>query len=252
MYKALIIDDIVLVRDAIRMLGQWELFGITMILEAGNAQEGLDIIYREKPELIITDMKMPVMDGTSLLKRLEEEQIKSKIIIISGFSDFKYTRLAIQSKVIDYILKPVDPQDLNNAIAAAMSEIEKEFPPVSPPEEEALQTGNQLINDVLGYIRKNYMEELTLPVLADTFHISKEYLSRLFKKETGTNLFSYIMEMKLNEARTLLSDTEMTLEDIAFKLGFSNGNYFSKVFKKNVGQSPRDYRIRCCEHRKGE
>ena len=133
-----------------------------------------------------------------------------------------------------------------------MSEIEKEFPPVSPPEEEALPTGNQLINDVLGYIRKNYMEELTLPVLADTFHISKEYLSRLFKKETGTNLFSYIMEMKLNEARTLLSDTEMTLEDIAFKLGFSNGNYFSKVFKKNVGQSPRDYRIRCCEHRKGE
>lgn len=251
MYKALIIDDIVLVRDAIRMLGQWELFGITTILEAGNAQEGLDIIYREKPELIITDMKMPVMDGTSLLKRLEEEQIKSKIIIISGFSDFKYTRLAIQSKVIDYILKPVDPQDLNNAIAA-MSEIEKEFPPVSPPEEEALPTGNQLINDVLGYIRKNYMEELTLPVLADTFHISKEYLSRLFKKETGTNLFSYIMEMKLNEARTLLSDTEMTLEDIAFKLGFSNGNYFSKVFKKNVGQSPRDYRIRCCEHRKGE
>ncbi len=245
MYKVLIIDDVALVRDAIRLLGQWELFGITTIYEAGNAQEGLDIIYREKPELIITDMKMPVMDGTALLRKLEEEQIRSKIIVISGFSDFKYTRLAIQSGVIDYILKPIDPQDLNNAVAAAVAQIEAEFPPADPVEEETPPTGNQLINDVLRYIRDNYMEELTLPVLADTFHISKEHLSRLFKKETGTNLFSYIMEMKLNEAKELLAHTEMTLEDIAMRLGFSNGNYFSKVFKKNVGQSPRDYRSRC-------
>ena len=111
MYKVRIIDDVVLVRDAIKLLGQWELFGITEIFEAGNAEEGMRLIYQERPELIITDMKMPVMDGTALLTRLDEEQIKSKVIVISGYSDFKYTRLAIQSKVIDYILKPIDPQD---------------------------------------------------------------------------------------------------------------------------------------------
>lgn len=242
MYKVLIIDDVVLVRDAIKLLGQWELFGITDIFEAGNAEEGMRLIYQERPELIITDMKMPVMDGTALLTRLDEEQIKSKVIVISGYSDFKYTRLAIQSKVIDYILKPIDPQDLNNSIAAAMTEIEKEFSASGIIREDSAATGNPLINEVLHYIGKHYMEDLSLSSLADTFFLSKEHLSRLFKRETGTNLFSYIMELKLNDAKELLSSTEMTLEEIAFKLGFSNGNYFSKVFKKNTGQSPREYR----------
>ncbi len=81
MYKVLIIDDVSLVQDAVKLLGQWEAFGITSIFEACNAQEGLDIIYRERPELIITDMKMPIMDGTALLKKLEEKPIRSKIIV---------------------------------------------------------------------------------------------------------------------------------------------------------------------------
>ena len=148
MYKTVIIDDIVLVRDAIKLLGQWDLFGISQIFEAGNAQDGLDIILRENPDLIITDMKMPVMDGVQLLKKLDEEHIKSKVIIISGFSDFKYTRLAIQSKVIDYILKPIDPQDLNNALSAAITEIEKENPSKDVKSEENPATHNQLIDDV--------------------------------------------------------------------------------------------------------
>ena len=242
MYKVLIIDDVALVRDAIKLLGQWELFGITEILEAGNAEEGMKLIYQEKPELIITDMKMPVMDGTALLTRLDEEQIKSKVIVISGYSDFKYTRLAIQSKVIDYILKPIDPQDLNNSIAAAMAEIEKDFPPSGIDHEDSASTGNKLINEVIHYIGKHYMEDISLSSLADTFYLSKEHLSRLFKRETGTNLFSYIMELKLDDAKKLLISTELTLDEIAFKLGFSNGNYFSKVFKKNTGQSPREYK----------
>ncbi|MCI9491283.1 MAG: response regulator [Dorea sp.] len=243
MYKVLIIDDVSLVRDAVKLLGQWEAFGITSIFEACNAQEGLDIIYRERPELIITDMKMPIMDGTALLKKLEEKPIRSKIIVISGFSDFKYTRLAIQSGVVDYILKPIDPQDLNNAIANAMAEIEKELPPSDTPTDETPPTGNPLVNDVLDCIHENYTKELSLPVLADAFHISKEHLSRLFKKEMGTNLFTYIMDMKIAEAKNLLVNTEMTLDDIAFHLGFSNGNYFSKALKKIVGQTPREYRV---------
>lgn len=242
MYKAVIIDDVVLVRDAIRILGQWDLFGITELYEANNAQEGLDIITREKPDLVITDMKMPVMDGTQLLKKLEEDHLKCKIIIISGFGDFKYTKLAIQSKVVDYILKPIDPQDLNNAIAAAIAQIEQEAPAELDISNNKFPTDNPLIKDIIAFVRKNYMLDITLEELASTFYLSKEHLSRLFKKETGKNLFSYIMDMKLTEARHLLNETSMTVEEIAFHLGFNNGNYFSKVFKKNVGMSPRDFR----------
>lgn len=244
MYKAIIIDDITLVRDAIRLLAQWDVFGISEIFEADNAQEGLDIICREQPQIIITDMKMPIMDGTQLLKKLEEFQIESKIIVISGFSDYKYTRLAIQSGVIDYILKPIDPQDLNNALSVAVAQLDAELADTSSPvpEEPCSAVTNKIIRDVITYINNYYMSNISLVDIAAQFFLSKEHLSRLFKKETGQNLFSYIMKLKLTEAKRLLRETTMTLEDIAYQLGFSNGNYFSKVFKKNCGLTPSEYR----------
>ncbi len=113
-------------RDAIKMLGNWDIFEINEIYEAANAETGLQIILEKKPDIIITDMKMPVMDGTALLRKLEELKIPGKIIIISGFSDYAYTRLAIKSGAIDYILKPIDAQDLNNALAEAVSQLEKD------------------------------------------------------------------------------------------------------------------------------
>lgn len=242
--KVLIIDDVALVRDAVRMLGKWDMFGITEIFEASNARDGLEIIHRENPDIIITDMKMPVMDGTALLERIETEHLRSKLIIISGFTDFKYTRLAIHAKVVDYILKPIDPQDLNNALASAVHALEQEFPELDAPGEAAAPAPSKhpVIPDVLSYIEQNYKSDISLSELAGYFYLSKEHLSRLFKKETGQNLFSYIMALKLKEAKRLLTETDMTLDDIAVELGFSNGNYFSKVFKKNELVSPKDYR----------
>lgn len=249
MYKAIVIDDIRLVRDAIQMLAQWDVFGIDQIFEADNAQTGLDIICREHPDIIITDMKMPIMDGSQLLEKLNELSIDSKVIVISGFSDYKYTRLAIKSGVIDYILKPVDPQDLNNALAAAVAQLEQEKTESATPDPTPQNTvSNKVIFEVIAYIEQHYLSNISLSDLADHFYLSKEHLSRLFKKETGQNLFSYIMDLKLTEAKRLLKTTDMTLDDIAYRLGFSNGNYFSKVFKKNCQLSPSEYRNQSDSH----
>lgn len=243
MYKVLIMDDIALVRDAVRMLGQWDVFDISEIYEAGNAQEGLSIIQAHHPDIIITDIKMPVMDGIAFMQYMETEHIPGKIIVISGFSDFSYMRTAIKSGVVDYILKPIDSQDLNNAVSAAIGQLEQETShkqeKCSPVTE---QSSNSIVHDIKVFIEKNYKEDISLSDLADTFYLSKEHLSRLFKKETGQNLFSYIMDLKLKEAKRLLVETNRTLDDIAFSLGFSNGNYFSKVFKRNIGVSPSSYR----------
>lgn len=244
MYKVLIIDDVALVRDAVKMLGQWDIFEISEIYEAGNAQQALSIIQIKKPDIIITDIKMPVMDGMALLSYLETEHILSKVIIVSGFSDFSYMRSAIKSGVVDYILKPIDPQDLNNAISVAIEQLEQESSyKKESTTNDSIQTTNTMIQNIIGYINQNYMSNISLSDLANTFYLSKEHLSRIFKKETGKNLFSYIMDLKLEKAKHLLIETNRTLDDIAFSLGFSNGNYFSKVFKKNIGTSPSNYRI---------
>lgn len=232
MYKVLIIDDVALVRDAVKMLGQWDVFDISEIFEARNAKEAISVIQQQHPDIIITDMKMPVMDGPALMQYMEEQHIPGKIIVISGFSDFSYMRTAIQSGVVDCILKPIDAQDLNNAISAATGQLEREAQYRKEKSPAAVQTSNPIVQSIKEFIEEKYQENISLSDLADTFYLSKEHLSRLFKKETGQNLFSYIMELKLKEARRLLIETDRTLDDIAFSLGFSNGNYFSKVFKK--------------------
>lgn len=114
------------------------------------------------------------MDGTQLLKNLEELHIDSKISVISGFSDFKYTRLAIQAGVIDYILRPVDPQNLNNALSATISQLESEAgktwtsDSASSPEPCSAFT-SRVISDVFDYINAHYLENISLADIAESF-----------------------------------------------------------------------------------
>lgn len=243
MFKAVIIDDEDLVREAVRLLGRWEEFGIRRIFEAMNAKDGLAIIDKEKPDLIITDMKMPVMNGVELLKELVSRQSGSPIIVVSGFSDFEYTKQAIRSKVVDYILKPIDAQDLNNAIATAVSKLEERADGIEPVlESDDNLVSNRIMSDIFAYIKENYAREITLEDLSHRFYASKEHISRTFKREYKTNLFNYITDLKIAKAKELLVKTSLSVEEIATSVGFSNGNYFSKAFKKFLNITPSEFR----------
>lgn len=157
MYKVLIMDDIALVRDAVRILGQWDVFDISEIYEAENAREGLSMIQAHHPDIIITDIKMPVMDGIAFMQYMETEHVHGKIIVISGFSDFSYMRAAIQSGVVDYILKPIDSQDLNNAISAAIAQLEQAALYKQEKSSPAMEhSSNSVVQDIKLFIDKNY------------------------------------------------------------------------------------------------
>lgn len=119
MYKALIIDDEEPTREAIRILGDWPRHGIGEVLEAADGKEGLELLERERPDLVLVDMKMPVMDGLAFLQVVERDYPDLFTIVISGYNDFDYTRQAIRSRVVDYLLKPVNRGDLNQALGKA-------------------------------------------------------------------------------------------------------------------------------------
>lgn len=243
MYKTIIIDDEDLVREAIIALGKWRDFGITNIYEADNAKAALEIIEKELPDIVVTDMKMPVMGGLELLKELDFGHSNTKVIVVSGFSDYEYTRQAIRSNVIDYILKPIDSQDLNNAIAAAISEIEDEERRTGNFEEgnADFAEGNSIF-EIETYVKDNFNNEITLEELAHKFYISKEHISRSFKKQFNTNLFDYLTMLRIEKAKELMLKTQYSIEEIALRVGFSNGNYFSKAFRKKTNLSPSEYR----------
>ncbi|CAM3929888.1 response regulator [Cohnella lubricantis] len=125
MYKVLIIDDEEPTREAIRILGDWKGIGAEEVLEAGDGQSGLDLLREQKPDLVLVDMKMPGMDGLAFLRQVEEDYPNLLTIVISGFNDFEYTRQAIRSGAVDYLLKPVNRQDLNQALRKAIGVLEE-------------------------------------------------------------------------------------------------------------------------------
>lgn len=120
--KAIIIDDEKHVRDVIRMLAQWERFGIEEVLEARDGQEAKRLIEAQRPEIIFTDMNMPNLDGIGLLEWLGRNAGGSKTIVISAYDDFHYMRNAILYGSFDYMLKPIEPGDLNDTLERAVEE----------------------------------------------------------------------------------------------------------------------------------
>lgn len=115
-YKALIIDDEAWTRDTVKRVGRWRDFGFRIAGEASDGASGLECVRLLDPDLIITDMKMPGIDGARLLQELHQRKNEAKIIVISGFSDYAYTRQALASHAIDYLLKPIDPAEFNAAL----------------------------------------------------------------------------------------------------------------------------------------
>jgi two-component system response regulator YesN len=123
MLKAIIVDDEKWARSIIRTFGQWEKLGIAIVGEAEDGVEGLDLIDKLAPDIIITDMEMSNMDGIRFLKSIKEKSMDSKIIVISGHDSFAYMKQAIHSQAVEYILKPIDADELNQALEKCIKEL---------------------------------------------------------------------------------------------------------------------------------
>ncbi|MGF7032805.1 two-component system response regulator YesN [Paenibacillus mucilaginosus] len=123
---AIIVDDEKHVREAIKLLVPWEEFGITRILEAQDGLDAADLIAEHKPQLIFTDMMMPLRSGTELLDWLQLHYPEGKTIVISGHDDFEFVRHTVKSGGIDYILKPIDAQQLYKAVDKAVTAWKRE------------------------------------------------------------------------------------------------------------------------------
>lgn len=117
--KVVIVDDEKHVRDAIRLLVDWETFGISQVVEAEDGESAVRIIQEEQPDLVFTDMMMPGMGGPGLLEWIHAHSPRTKTVVISGHDDFDLVRTAVKFGGSDYILKPIDPGELQEAVRKA-------------------------------------------------------------------------------------------------------------------------------------
>jgi len=165
MYKVLIIDDEEPLREAIKILGDWEGLQVEEVWEATDGVIGLDLLAKHRPDLVMLDMKMPELNGVEFLRIVERDYPELLTIVISGYNDFEFTRQAIHSKVVDYLLKPINRQDLNQALRKAINVLEAKR-----------QSHSELIT-------RNIAFNMSLPKLKEKIYLS--IIERSFKQQNN-------------------------------------------------------------------
>ena len=126
MYRVIIVDDEPIIRKGLRETIEWDSLGLEVAGEAANGVEALRLVRSIRPEILITDIRMPEMDGLALIQEVRQLDFDVKITILSGYSDYDYLKAAIKLGVDNYLLKPIDNDELISNLKNAVSEIEKE------------------------------------------------------------------------------------------------------------------------------
>lgn len=242
MYKVLIVDDEKPVRIAIGKLGKWAKFGMDTPVMASNGKEALAVMREIHPDIVFVDIQMPIMSGLDFLEQASKEFPETRFIIISGYDDFSYAQKAIRYQVIEYLLKPVEEEDLNNAILRAVKSICPEFKPHDEKPDVTNLDSDRVIEIIHDYIEKNYSQNIKISHFSDEYFFSKEYLTRQFKAKYGCGIYEYVLQVRMTRARQLLQNQDMKIQDIAQRVGYADKNYFSKAFRTYYGVSPTEFR----------
>ena len=236
MIRTVLGDDEAHVLNTLKMVIPWEPLSMELCGCAEDGRTLLDLIRREQPQIVITDIVMPEMTGLEAARRAKAEFPGIHIILMSAYADFKYAREALQLGLDDLIPKPLSRRELMRTLEKVCAQLGN-VQQLCPDSEE-----KKLIRRVRAYIQDHYSEKITLTTAAEQVYISTAYLSRLFKQETGMNFTDYLTQVRIGEAKQQLKEESFSVQEIAQNTGFGNTQYFSRCFRKETGMTPTEYR----------
>lgn len=240
MNSIMLVEDEKWVRTAIRKVIEKTNLSFEVVKEASNGMEALDWLKEHQVDLVFTDIRMPVMDGLTLTKQIREDKINTDVVIISGHDEFNYAHQAIRSGVYDYMLKPVEQEDMEKFLIKWLKRVDEAASQENIEEVpvEELST----VEQALRFIDQAMPGDVSLTETAKAVHLNASYLSQLFKQETGKNFKDYVMELKMKESSKLLKHTSLRISEVAERLGYADLAYFTNSFKKHFGQTPSKFR----------
>lgn len=354
LFKVVIIDDEPWTREVIRQLGKWDTLELEIVGEASDGEYGLELIRQMTPDIILTDVSMPHLNGINLIHTLRQEGNNALVIFVSGYDNYEFIHNAMKVGAIDYLLKPIKQEELNQQLKKCKSilmvdkaereehlkgsfldvswaskyyvlqdslydslnsnniEIMKEkledifqliqqnanemlsksnmiciyyslintlqryimsrdyevkeviksskatfvFSRESNIEEmfyfvfdlycsvyikmqELIRTRNRIdINRIKQYAKENYAEGITLEETAETFYVSKEYLSKTFKATVGRGFSEYVTSLRMQRAKELIVDYKVPIKEAGELVGYMDQAHFYKTFKKFYGKTP--------------
>ena len=247
MWKVMIADDENYMLEAMENLIDWKKMECQLVYKAKNGQVLLEQVKKNPPDIIITDIKMPLVSGIEVAQYVYEHMLPTKVIILSAYADFQYAQEAIKYDVCGYIIKTSVIEMLPGMIQKAVGKLS--VPLLDGEKENEERYSDDILGRLQKYIAEHYMDKLNLTQISQEIHANGSYLSRLYKTKTGQNLFDVINKMKLEKAKEYMSQGKRIYE-IAQMVGFDDVSYFSRVFRKHEGCSPREYENRLKEEKR--
>jgi two-component system, response regulator YesN len=263
MYKFLFVDDEEIVRRGLREKIAWAEAGFEFLEPCQNGREAIQKIAREQPDVVMTDICMPLVDGLELAAYIADQFPEIIVIILSGYDEFEYARSALRSRVAEYLLKPITSREFSALIARLKTRLDEassrragwqnadaqsKFPTLEEMPDFSSTKGLPSfalakVAEAQDYIERNFAQKkLSIGEICQDLFISPSYLSRLLKHHVGKTFIDILTDFRVEKAKQLISDSDMNIYAVADAVGFGDPHYFSTVFKKITGATPSEYR----------
>ena len=234
-YSLLVADDEEIPRRHILEDISWDTLNIRPLYQASTGWEALALLLKHQPDILILDIRMPGLSGLQLLDELVLRHSSTKVITLSGYSDFEAARKMLSSgMVVEYLLKPASEDELFEAVFKCIERIDKtrgpddpvplEEPGPEPPSfhENAQPRGSKvlLIQQVKEYLQENYTQRITLNSAAALVYLTPTYLSKLFAEVEGMGFSEYLSALRIQHAKEALLDYHRRIYEIAAQVGY--------------------------------
>lgn len=253
MYRILLADDeqierMALAKKIVRSFGE-----SVSISQAENGAEALEVYRRERSQIVILDIAMPMLNGVEAAEQIRRLNEDCVIIFLTAYDEFSYAKRAIVIRALDYLLKPCEDEELLAVMEEAMrlsdchtSGRRKRTEHIQDShmdmQEEEGDDRKQIAKTIRDYINTNYMKEISMQDAARLLHYSDAYFCKLFKQCFDQNFTTYLTKKRVDEAKKLLTNKKTSIKTVSMQVGYYDSNYFAKVFKRMTGMLPSEYR----------
>jgi len=249
--RILIVEDEKMTRYGIRVMIERSGVPYREIVECKNGKEAASLLEKSPADLVLTDIRMPFMDGLGLVSWMQEYLEKERmplIIAVSGYNDFEYARSMFRAGAVNYLLKPIDRKELSDALWQAEQTLKErntwsEDDAESREEIEKLSYVNRKkMENAVDYVEKNYGRHIDMVEVSNHVNMNYTMFSSVFSQYTGRNFTEYLRKLRLEKAKKLLQKTDMKIREICQEVGFDDIPHFNRLFKEETGKTPNSYR----------
>lgn len=264
MYRILIAEDELIERMMLKKTLQKKFGDVCEVLEAENGKKALEFFRDFDIDIALLDIEMPGIKGIEVAEKIRREKAELSIIFLTAYDRFEYAKKAIALRAMEYLLKPYSERELVVVIQEALHAAKKCRKQEESDKREKKETQgimeqtdnsgievmqeaspsrlNVLVSIIEEYIRNNYMLDISMQEAARAVHYSEPYFCKMFKQQFGQNFTAYLTEYRLEEAKKLLMQPNVSVKSVGEKVGYPDSSYFAKVFKRITGCSPSEYR----------